>query len=72
MANDPTLTDEELKRHEDRSWLGIPMTPVATRRLIAALRASRAEIEELRKSQITHEYDEETGYCLCTCCRHGI
>jgi uncharacterized protein YlxW (UPF0749 family) len=31
-----------------------------------------AEVEELKKNQITHEYDEETGYCLCTCCDHGI
>lgn len=31
-----------------------------------------AEVAALKQNQVTHEYDEETGYCLCTCCDHGI
>lgn len=52
MTPEPPLGEEEpaeWKRAEDRSWLGIPMTPVQTRRLIAALRASQAELERLRE-----------------------
>ena len=60
MAN--ALTDEELKRHEDRSWLGIPMTPVTTRRLIAALHASRAETELQRsRAERALELRRENG-----------
>ncbi len=47
----------------ERSLASIP-------RLIAALRASREELAAL--SWATKEYDEDSGYCLCGCCRHGI
>lgn len=29
-------------------------------------------IKQLAANQIVREHDEETGYCLCPCCRHGI
>lgn len=29
-------------------------------------------IQQLAANQVTHEYDEDTGYCLCHCCDHGI
>lgn len=29
-------------------------------------------IKHLAANQIIREYDEETGYCLCPCCGHGI
>lgn len=37
-----------------------------------AIRYLIDRIRELEKNQVTHEFDEETGYCLCPCCRHGI
>jgi hypothetical protein len=41
------LTDEELAKIKDNTYLGIPLNPVRTRRLIAALRASRKEVTNL-------------------------
>ena len=29
-------------------------------------------VRELEANQVTSEYDEDTGYCLCPCCRHGV
>ncbi len=26
----------------------------------------------LQREGFSREYDEETGYCLCSCCSHGI
>lgn len=40
--------------------------------LYKEIRLLNEKISFLEKNQITHEYDEETGYCLCTCCRHGV
>ena len=66
----PPLTDEELAEIE-RCWNGQYLVKKhAIPRLIADLRASRAKLAEL--SWATKEYDEDTGYCLCGCCRHGI
>jgi len=29
-------------------------------------------LDELKRNQVTSEFDELTGYCLCGCCDHGI
>ena len=72
---EPTLTDGELAEY--MYMLSMQHTAVAPTilrnmalRLITALRASRSELAAL--SWATREYDEDTGYCLCGCCRHGI
>ncbi len=64
---DDELTEWERQVHgESAEYVTVHLAP----KLIAALRASRAELAAL--SWATREYDEDTGYCLCGCCRHGI
>lgn len=59
MTPDPTLTDDELARLDAHSWSGSFVTPsVKVRRLIAALRASRAENASLSSQLSTYQAKE--------------